>query len=171
MKRTPEQREAHRLYMQQYLQRRPELYETIRLRAMEWRRQNREKHRAYSTRWKKENPAKVKINNRRYVVKHADQIRECQRRRQKANPAKIVAYTRARQAAQLKRTPAWADHAEILKVYELSAQLTKETGIKHQVDHVIPLRGKLVSGLHVHTNLQVLLARVNQSKNTSFEIT
>jgi hypothetical protein len=75
-----------------------------------------------------------------------------------------------RWAAKLKRTPPWADWAEIQKFYEEATKKTVSTGISHHVDHVIPLQGKLVSGLHVHNNLQVLTGFENMSKSNRFEI-
>jgi hypothetical protein len=87
---------------------------------------------------------------------------------QKKNPGKITAAARKHQLAKLKRTPPWADLLEIEKIYELSAKLTQETKIPHNVDHIIPLQGKLVSGLHVPDNLRVIPARINQIKNNKF---
>ncbi len=60
--------------------------------------------------------------------------------------------------------PIWADKNKITEVYKSCIEADKNTGIKHHVDHVIPLRGKLVSGLHVHYNLQVIPARDNMAK-------
>lgn len=74
----------------------------------------------------------------------------------------------ARLAAQLQRTPQWADLKAIESFYIEARRLTAETGIEHHVDHIIPLRGRNVSGLHVETNLQVIPAEVNKRKSNRF---
>lgn len=74
-----------------------------------------------------------------------------------------------RRAAQLMATPAWADHAKIRDVYAEAARKTRETGIKHEVDHVFPLKGRMVSGLHVHFNLRVIPMLDNRRKFNSVE--
>lgn len=75
-------------------------------------------------------------------------------------------------AAKLNRTPKWltpSDWIEIKWVYKIARQLTKETGISHVVDHIIPLQGKIISGLHCPQNLQVIPARQNESKGNKFQ--
>lgn len=68
----------------------------------------------------------------------------------------------------LRRAP-WADSKAIAAIYAEARRLTAETGIAHHVDHEIPLLGTFVSGLHVETNLRVLLARDNILKSNFFE--
>lgn len=53
---------------------------------------------------------------------------------------------------------------EISKIYDEAKEATRVTGIAHHVDHIIPLRGKLVSGLHVPWNLRVIPATENCAK-------
>lgn len=76
-------------------------------------------------------------------------------------------YTRAkgaeREAAERRHTPKWANREAIMQIY-----LNKPDG--HHVDHVIPLRGKLVSGLHVESNLQYLTAEANMRKHNTFKV-
>jgi hypothetical protein len=81
-----------------------------------------------------------------------------------------VAYIIARQTRIKKATPVWADLDAIKQFYIEAQRLTKETGIQHEVDHVIPIKGKLVSGLHVPANLQILTKKQNQTKNARFEV-
>lgn len=91
----------------------------------------------------------------------------------KANRSKYNAYDAKRSAAKLQRTPAWLSEPDkngILDLYEQSRQLTKATGEEHHVDHIIPLKGVLVSGLHVLENLQILTAVQNMQKNNSFMV-
>ena len=73
--------------------------------------------------------------------------------------------------AKLKRTPKWLTeehHKQIKQFYELCKQKEKETGQKYNVDHIIPLRGKIVSGLHVPWNLTVIPDRENFRKSNKF---
>jgi 5-methylcytosine-specific restriction endonuclease McrA len=83
---------------------------------------------------------------------------------------KWVAYVVARQKRIKKATPVWANLEEIRQFYVEAQRLTKETGIPHEVDHIIPIKGKLVSGLHVPANLQILTEKENQTKNARYEV-
>lgn len=75
-----------------------------------------------------------------------------------------------RRSAKLQRTAAWADKEAMKAIYARARQLTTETGIVHHVDHDIPLLGKLVSGLHVETNLRIITGSENCRKNNRFEV-
>lgn len=70
-----------------------------------------------------------------------------------------------RRRRETQATPAWADIKAIREMYKLAAFLTKSTGEAHVVDHIVPLAGKLVCGLHVHWNMQVIHWRENAVKS------
>jgi len=65
-------------------------------------------------------------------------------------------------------TPSWADRQQIAQLYKQAKELTATTGVRHEVDHIIPLRHPLVCGLHVETNLRVIPAYENQKKSNFF---
>lgn len=75
-----------------------------------------------------------------------------------------------RRAILLQRQPAWADVDAIRLIYAEAIEKTLRTGIQHHVDHIIPLRGKTVCGLHVDANLQVLEWSENLEKFNKFEV-
>jgi len=78
-----------------------------------------------------------------------------------------------RKAAKLLRVPCWIGPEErwlMREAYELAALRTKMLGFQWHVDHVIPLQGALVSGLHVPSNLQVIPALDNVRKKNHYEV-
>ena len=76
---------------------------------------------------------------------------------------------RKRQAAKIFATPSWADYEKIKLIYRQAFEIRK-LGRNVHVDHIIPLRGKNVCGLHVEGNLQIIDAVENLSKFNKFEI-
>lgn len=112
-----------------------------------WRSENSELLCALSQQWRKINPERVK--------KVAAAYRKNNLHRQAANEAR-------RRAAKLRATPAWADLEKIRTIYEDAQKQGME------VDHVVPLRGRTVCGLHVENNLQLLTKKENGSKNNRF---
>lgn len=83
----------------------------------------------------------------------------------KAHPEKKNARDMARYAATIApQMPVWSDQQKIETIYAIADFLTEQTGIEHQVDHVYPLKGKTVCGLHVHDNMRVITALANQRK-------
>ena len=88
--------------------------------------------------------------------------RENSKRWYNNNKKKALANTRYQQAARLKRVPKWSEKELIAAFYENCPE-------GYHVDHILPLQGKLVSGLHVFGNLQYLPAKENQSKGNKVE--
>lgn len=79
-----------------------------------------------------------------------------------------------RYTSKKNRTPKWTTEEQLHKIQELyieAAKLTSETGILHHVDHIIPLQGEEVSGLHVFHNLQILTDLQNIKKSNNFDFT
>ena len=97
--------------------------------------------------------------------------KHCLRWREK-NRAKVNSIEAKRRAAKLRAAPRWlnGEHMDqIDAVYLEALTLTVETGVKHHVDHVVPLQGKKVSGLHVPWNLRAIPAVENLRKHIKFE--
>jgi hypothetical protein len=83
----------------------------------------------------------------------------------------ILANNKKAKTAKLKRTPKWLSKDDIWmmqEAYELAAKRSKLFGFTWEVDHIIPLQGRNVSGLHVPLNLQVIPRVVNRVKSNKF---
>lgn len=94
-------------------------------------------------------------------------MREKLQKRKKRDRAKFTALQVKRYAAGMRRTPPWltkAHLAEIEGAYHFARVMEAIAGEKYHVDHIEPLQGKDVSGLHVPWNLRVIPARENFAK-------
>jgi hypothetical protein len=108
-----------------------------------------------------------------YYKNNREASAETHKKYVKENRPKINALSSTRHASKLQRTPPWVktdkEHRSlILEKYSEAKRISAKTGILHHVDHIIPLQGRLVSGLHVWWNLQVIPATENLSKNNKF---
>lgn len=96
-----------------------------------------------------------------------DKIKEWSRKHYVNNPATVSRNRLERRARQRNQCPKWAN-AEAIKLIYGEAAALRDAGIDVEVDHVIPLRGELVSGLHCEFNLQILTKHQNRSKQNTF---
>lgn len=132
--------------------------EKIKLQKKEWRERNLERENQRMKKYKKENKERIA----KYMSKY-----------QKENKGLVNSLASKRRASIIKQTPEWADLGYIKDLYigcqELS-EVFNRIGIKKNfhVDHIVPLKNKLVCGLHNEFNLQILLDRDNLVKSNRF---
>ena len=126
----------------------------------------------YQKEYKEVNKAKIaeyQINYRRI---NKSEIIEQQKQYQSANRGRINAIGAKRRAIKLQSTPIWLTDAELIQIrqYYIDAHILEvDTGNKYHVDHIVPLQGKNVCGLHVPWNLQVIPAKENLQKSNKLE--
>lgn len=121
-----------------------------------WRQKHPEDTRTFHRNWEERNPEINKAIDSRANAKW-----------KKSNAGGWAAISAKYRAAKIKRTPSWltASHLEqIRKFYVEAEKLSKELGIKMSVDHITPLQGENVSGLHVPWNLQIISRNANSAK-------
>lgn len=117
------------------------------------------RYRGYGKKYKAANKEVIAERGRKYVEENRDVRKATMQAYRKKTPEKQAEYLRRRQAAKMQRTPSWLTEDDIWmmrEAYKLARLRTKLFGFSWHVDHVLPLQGKVVSGLHVPSNLQVI---------------
>jgi hypothetical protein len=138
-----------------------------------WQAANPEKMKAAIRSWQQSNPERMAETNRRSRMKIPGAWAARQREWRRANPEKWNEMVALRRAAQEQAVPGWLTREDrrAMRVFYAEAQkLSKETGVPHHVDHIVPLRGKTVRGLHVPWNLQVIPALDNIRKRNRHHV-
>lgn len=122
---------------------------------------NKEKLSEYQVKYKESNLEKLRQSNRLACKKWHSVNKEI-----------INACSAKRRACKIQALPKWlteAEYDEIKELYEIARMFKLYTGEEYHVDHIVPLQGENVCGLHVPWNLQVIPAKENLSKSNKLQ--
>jgi hypothetical protein len=154
--------------------------------ALAWNKANPDKFRANSKKYRENHREEESVRSKNWRTKHPDRVKANNEKWQEANWVKYLgissswkrrnrghvnAKTKERRLSQIQRTPKWLtdqDFAGIKKFYDLAHELSQAYGFPWHVDHIIPLQGETVSGLHVVDNLQIMPGSENSRKGNRF---
>ncbi len=129
---------------------------------------HREKKLAYSKTYYQDHRDELNARNKMWCKEHPEEARTHKKTYRQKNRSYFVAHCAGRKAAQKQRTLKLVNPKEIEAFYIEADRLTKETGVRYSVDHIVPLQGKLVSGFHVPWNLRVITFLDNSKKGNRF---
>lgn len=141
--------------------------EKIKARSKEWSANNKDRVKETKKEYQSKNAEKIKKDKKEYYENNKEETKEFQRGWRRRNRDRVNFLKSQRRATELQRTPKWLskDHfEEIREFYKVAQKMEIEKGEEYQVDHIIPLRGKYMSGLHVPWNLRVVTRAFNNSR-------
>jgi hypothetical protein len=141
------------------------------LKKKEWDSSNKEYVLKKATDWHYANYQRLKQRKieaaTNWIKNNKEKYKEFAKKCYQNNKEKSHAYSAKYRANKRKAVPKWFNDSmkkEVEALFAIAKQKTLETGIRHEVDHIIPLKGETVSGLHVPWNLQVITQFENRSK-------
>ena len=129
---------------------------------------NRDKEKAYRARYRSEHVGEIKAANAAYRIANHGEIKIRHATWRATNTEKLRAAWAAYHARKLQATPAWNSELDDLvfaEAFAIAKAREKVAGAKWHVDHIVPLRSKVVCGLHTGRNIQVIPAAENRSKS------
>ena len=111
-------------------------------------------------------------SKRLWDASNREHINSYRKAYRKKNPTKHREWDARKRASRLQRIPKWLNaeqKEEIKQFYWLRDDIVTITGELYEVDHIVPLQGREVCGLHVPWNLQILPSDLNNKKNNTFK--
>jgi len=130
-----------------------------------WEINNKVKRKASIASYIKLNKVKRSVYGKQFHAANREACNNAVKKWEKENRGRKYALLARRRLAKLQRTPKWLTEeqfAEIAAIYAEAQLLKSSTGEPMDVDHIVPLQGKNVSGLHVPWNLQIITAKLNR---------
>jgi midasin (ATPase involved in ribosome maturation) len=159
-------KESRNLYKREYMRNNPEARAKAAALKAAWYLKNSE---AVKARVKENNKSEKSTTARKkWAVENPEKMNSYTRRYRKKNPHVIAACSMRRLIKKRTSTPSWASLEVIKAFYEKAAHLTAISGIKYQVDHIVPILSELVCGLHCEANLQILTSKENRAKSNKY---
>lgn len=146
----------------------PEILKSYRDR---WYWKNVATHLAKKTAYRTANPEQHREYGKRYYKAHPEHREKrlaWTRRWYKNNVERMRIKSRLRGVAVRTAQPVWANEVAMEVFYAEAVRLSRHTGIKFDVDHIVPIKGANVCGLHWEGNLQILSAFANRQKKNRF---
>ena len=159
---NPEKRRASQ---KEWVMRNPE---AERSRRKSYNAKNKERIRKYHANRYLARKSEILARNRRWATENRERRKQYESAWARENRDRLLAKSAARRALKLNATPGWANKEKIFAIYAESRRITAETGIPHEVDHIIPLKGDGVVGLHVESNLRVIPRSENRRTGKKF---
>ena len=118
------------------------------------------------------NPDYHREKSAAYRARNPERCRESYLNSMRKRKPQKAAAERARQAKKLQATPLWLtkeDFKQMERVYIEARKTTQLAGFDCHVDHIVPLNGKDVSGLHVPWNLRIVSRSYNSKKKNNLD--
>jgi hypothetical protein len=131
-------------------------YDMVKANNKKWRANNSVRMDAYDKLWKQQNKDKAIMWSHRWRDNNKERSLESAREWKRNHPEEMALWSIKRRDAVRAATPSWADFRHIGLVYIVRDEMEMLYNEKFHVDHIIPLNGKNVSGLHVPWNLQII---------------
>lgn len=119
-------------------------------------------------RWRERNKERSLEQSRAWKAANKDKLAEYGKKWRAENKPYKAAHERGRLAQKRLATPSWADKGAILKVYKTAAAMTEASGVKYEVDHIVPITSDKVCGLHCEANLTIITKSQNSSKRNFY---
>jgi hypothetical protein len=139
-------------------------------RVKAWRAANPDKWAEQKRRYAKRHPEQLVAKTLRWKANNPERAAEVSRNTRLKNAGRVQANKSKYRASKKNRTPNWITTVSLFEmqcIYAYRAAL-QSVGLNYEVDHIIPLQGKIVSGLHTPENLQVIPTIQNRIKNNRY---
>jgi len=137
----------------------------------EWYERNKELTKERARARDLQNPEQAAARKAKWREENRDRHNAINREWNKNNKPRKAALQAKRKSVILQRTPSWDPEAHLIVAkYQLANMLSQASGTPYHVDHIIPLQGKNVSGLHVFSNLRVIPGAENVKKSNKYSI-